>query len=150
MNAGGFMIDFSKPFRVEATATSGRDTNWTAHSHDLPPIPSAIPPEFMGPGKGYSPEDLFGIAVTNCLIATYKVYCEKGKVTFANIHVKTDVKLKQNHGAASFHISNVDLDITVTGASDVDQATKLLDAAIDDCAVSNSIKSSKTFKKSVS
>ena len=71
------MIKFPMKFEAEAHATPGASTQWTAQTDLLPPIPSAIPPEFMGPGGGYSPEDLFALALLNCLIATFKVYAEK-------------------------------------------------------------------------
>ena len=143
------MIKFPMHFKVEAKSASGIATNWSAKENHLPPIPSAIPPEFAGPGGGYSPEALFGIAVLNCLIATFKVYCEKSNVQFEELKAKADIKVDKEPAATSFFISQVDIDIQVKGSSDVEKVTKLLDAAIKDCAISNSIKSCKTFTKSV-
>jgi organic hydroperoxide reductase OsmC/OhrA len=144
------MIKFPMQFKVEAESASGIATNWGARENHLPPIPSAIPPEFMGPGGGYSPEALFGIAVLNCLIATYKVYCEKSKVHFANIKGEAALTIDKELSATSFYVSKIDITLHVTGSSDVEKAEKLLDAAIKDCAISNSINSEKTFKKHVS
>jgi len=132
-------------FEVEAKAKPGLSSQWIANSHDLPPIPSAIPPEFMGPGGGYSPEDLFAISLLNCLIATFKVYCEKGNVGFQEIKGKVDLTLDKLSGQSGFAMTQADIFLDISGASDQEKARKLLDGAIKDCAVSNSIKTGKTF-----
>ncbi|EKE07986.1 MAG: hypothetical protein ACD_17C00407G0001, partial [uncultured bacterium] len=53
------MIKFPMKFQVQAQAGAGSHTKWDAQTEHLAPISCAIPPEFMGPGGGYSPEDLF-------------------------------------------------------------------------------------------
>ena len=103
------MIKFPMKFEVEAKAPSGVSSQWIAQGDDLPPIPSAIPPEFMGPGGGYSPEDLFGISVLNCLIALYKVYCEKSNISFQEIRGKAILTANKDPSSVSFYISNIDL-----------------------------------------
>ena len=140
------MVKFPMKFEVEAKAPSGVSSQWIASREELPPIPSAIPPEFMGPGGGYSPEDLFGIAILNCLIALYKVYCEKSKISFQEIKGKAVLTADKEPSSVSFYISHVDLFLEVSGSSDPEKGRKLLEAAIKDCPISNSIKSSKSFQ----
>lgn len=144
------MIRFPMKFEVEATASSGIEGQWTARADKLPPIMSAIPPEFNGPGGGYSPEDLFAIAIVNCLIATFKVYCEKSKATFQEIRSKAEVTVDKNPAESNFYMSHIEVFLTVTGASNVETVKKLLEGAIKDCAVSNSVKSGKSFHVDVS
>jgi uncharacterized OsmC-like protein len=141
------MAKFPLKFEVSGNATSGIAANWTSVAGSLPPIPCAIPPEFMGPGGGYSPEDLFALSVLNCLIALYKVYCEKSNVRFSEISVKAILFMDRQDG--SLVMSQIDFDLDVKGASDPEKARQLLDAAIRDCPVGNSIKSGKTFKVSI-
>lgn len=136
-------------FEVEATASPGINTQWTSQTDQLPPIPSAIPPEFMGPGGGYSPEDLFALAVLNCVIATFKVYCEKGKITFEAIHGKAHLTVDKLPSESGFGMTQIDMTLDVRKANDPDKAKKTLELAIKDCAVSNSIKSGKTFHLNV-
>ena len=136
-------------FEVAANASSGIGSQWSAQTDKLPPIPSAIPPEFMGPGGGYSPEDLFAISVVNCMIATYKVYCEKSKVSFDEIKTRTVLTVDKNASEPSFYMSHLEFFIDVSGCSDPERGKKLLEAAIKDCAVSNSIKSAKSFHLNV-
>lgn len=144
------MIKFPMKFPVNATATFGSATPWEALSGSLPPIPSAIPPEFMGPGGGYSPEDLFALALLNCLIATFKVYCEKSNASFERIEGKVDLTVDRLAGQTGFAMTQADIYLDVRGAQDPGRIKKLLDAAIKDCAVSNSIKTGKTFHINIS
>ncbi|MBX9744451.1 MAG: OsmC family protein [Chlamydiales bacterium] len=139
------MMKFPMKFEVSATAKAGIGSQWTAQAGELPPIPSAIPPEFSGPGGGYSPEDLFGIAVSNCLIALYKVYCEKAKISFQHIEIKADVVIDKQPSDPSFLITEVNIYCTISGASNQDRARELFDQVAKDCPVSNSIRSGKTF-----
>ncbi len=144
------MIKFPMVFDVQASATAGIDASWTAQVGSLSPISCAIPTEFMGPGGGYSPEDLFSLSLLNCLIATFKVYCEKSKVTFQEIRGKVRLTVDQLPGQNGFAMTQADISFDVTGASDPEKTKKLLNAAIKDCAVSNSIKTGKTFHINIS
>lgn len=137
-------------FEVQASAASKADSLWTCQTEHLPPIPCAIPPEFMGPGGGYSPEDLFALSLLNCLIATYKVYCEKSNLSFKSIQGRAVLTVDKIAGESGFALTQADIFLDVTGASDVERARKLLNAAIKDCAVSNSIKTGKAFHINIS
>lgn len=142
------MPKFPMKFAVRASASEGISVNWTADAGQLSPIPCAIPHEFSGPGGGYSPEDLLALAVLNCIIATYKVYCEKAKVHFAEIVGEASVTVDLQEGRLS--MPQLDIALDVKGASDPEKARKTLDQAIRDCAVSNAVKSAKSFKISIS
>jgi len=137
-------------FEITASSKEGSKTPWTAQSENLPPIQCAIPPEFMGPGGGYSPEDLFALSLLNCLIAAFKVYCEKAPVTFQEIKGKVTLTLDKIPGDTGFAITQAEVFFDVTGASDADKARKLLDSAIKDCPISNSIKTGKTYHINIS
>lgn len=144
------MLKFPLSFEVQATAAQGAGSQWTAFADKLPPITCAIPPEFMGPGGGYSPEDLFGMSLLSCLIATFKVYCEKSKVTFQEMKGRVVIAVDKVPGQGGMAMTQADIFFDITGTSDVERARKLLDASIKDCAVSNSIKTGKTFHINIS
>jgi uncharacterized OsmC-like protein len=144
------MIKFPMKFEVQAASNQGAASLWSAQADELPPIPCAIPPEFMGPGGGYSPEDLFAISLLNCLIATFKVYCEKSKVSFQEIKGRVNLTVDKLPGQSGFIMTQADIFFDVSGASDIERARKLMEAAIKDCAVSNSIKTGKTFHINIS
>lgn len=144
------MIKFPMKFEVQASSSAPIASNWTSQAGKLPPIPIAIPPEFMGPGGGYSPEDLFGLAILNCVIALFKVYCAKSKIEFKEIRGKTIVTADKNPADPSFYMSHVEIFLDVEGATDVEKAGKMLEEAIKHCPISNSIKSSKSFHSNFS
>ena len=144
------MQKFPMKFEVTVAASGGVASPWTAQADELPLIPSAIPPEFFGPGGGYSPEDLFGIALMNCLVAMYKVYCERAKVSIQEIRGKAAVVIDKQPSEASFVITEVNLYFDITGVSDKEKARALFDRAAKDCPVSNSIRSGKTFHLNIS
>ena len=101
-------------FEVQSSSPQGVGALWKSQSGDLPPIPSAIPPEFMGPGKGYSPEDLFAISVLNCMIATYKVYCEKSKISFSEIRGKAILTVDMQEGSLKMTHLHITFDFQST------------------------------------
>lgn len=137
-------------FEVNASAKGGIGSQWTAQVDALPPIPSAIPVEFSGPGGGYSPEDFFGIALLNCLIALYKVYCEKSKISFQEIKGKAFVVIDKQPSETSFVVTEINLYFEITGTSDPQKAREIFDRAVKDCPISNSIRSGKTVDVNIS
>lgn len=137
-------------FEVQATASAATSALWIGQTEHLPPIASAIPPEFMGPGGGYSPEDLFALSLLNCLIATFKVYAEKSNSSFQEIRGRVSLTVDKIPGQSGFAMTQADVFFDITGASEPDKLRKLLDQAIKDCAVSNSIKTGKTFHINIS
>lgn len=139
------MIKFPMKFEMSASSGPGAGTEWKGQAGNHPPICCSIPPEFMGPGNGYSPEDLFGLALLNCLIATFKVYTEKGGASFREIRGKVILTIDRIPGESGFAMTQADVSFDISGASDPEKIKKFLDAAIRDCAVSNSIKTGKTF-----
>lgn len=82
------MIQYPMEFSSETVALNGVNSNWTTKSK-YEESQLSIPPEFMGPGGALSPEDLFNQALTNCFVATFKVYAENSKLTFENLKVES-------------------------------------------------------------
>lgn len=144
------MVKFPLHFSVSADSKSGIRTVWASHSGNLPKISCAIPPEFGGGGDGYSPEDFFSISVLNCLIATFKVYAEMAKVQYSEISGVAKATLNKHPSDGLLWISDLEITLEVKGAMDKEKAKTLLDKAIKDCAVSNSIRSAKSFHLKVS
>lgn len=140
------MIKFPMNFEVSANSGPGIQHPWSSKADEFPPISCAIPPEFSGPGGTYSPEDLFAISLLSCLIATFKVYAEKSNIQFENLEGKANLTVDRHPSESVFYMSQVDITFNLKGASDPEKAKSLLEKSIQDCAVSNSIKSGKTFQ----
>lgn len=80
------MITYPLEFNSETISTSGIQSSWKTKSSNLESS-MAVPPEFKGPGGGFSPEDLFNQALANCFVATFKVYAENSKLSFEDLNV---------------------------------------------------------------
>lgn len=132
-------------FEVRSDTCSGVCANWQAQAGDLSPITCSIPAEFMGPGGGYSPEDLFAISLLSCLIATFKVYAEKAGAKFEKLSSKALLTVDKIPGESGFAMTQAEVFFDIQGAENSEQIKKLLEQAIKDCAISNSIKTGKTF-----
>ena len=144
------MIKFPLKFEVRASGPKGISTLWRSQAEQLPPIECAIPAEFQGPGGGYAPEDLLALSLLGCLIATFKVYSEKSKVSFEEIKARAVLTVDRHPSENSLNITEIDIFMDVTGSSDAEKARSLLDKSIKDCMISNVIKAGKTFHLNVS
>ncbi len=143
------MVKFPMKFEVQTIAGAGIQSPWKAQAGNLPPIPCAIPPECMGPGGAYSPEDLFALALLSCLIGTFKVGCEKAGISFKEIRCRAELTADKNPSESCFWMAHADVFIDILGASDAEMVKKILDSTIKNCAVCNSIKTGKTFHLSI-
>lgn len=143
------MVQFPLHFEIEATAKEGIGQTWETKIKDSPPVKATIPVEFGGPGDGYSPEDFFAMGVLNCIIATFKVYCEKGSLHFENLTSSAKATMGKHPTEHCLCITEIEISINVEGSSDADKVKKTLEHSIKECAISNSITSGKTFHLNV-
>ncbi len=90
MKANPAPITYPISFFASAQAPAGIQSLWNTESQNLK-TNCAIPPEFEGPGGALSPEDLFAQALTNCFIATFKVYAEKSKINFTQVTTQAEL-----------------------------------------------------------
>lgn len=138
------MTNFPLKFEVMADSKYGISEPWQCSANALQPITVSIPAEFNGPGKAYSPEDLYGLAVLNCLISVYKYLCETNKVVFEKIDGKLIVTMDKKQQNGQLILTHLDITFNVYGSQDKEKARELLERAIRECPVTNSIKSGKT------
>jgi organic hydroperoxide reductase OsmC/OhrA len=131
---------------TEATADAGQTWQTTSGPHSSC---VAIPPEFSGPGGGLSPEDLFNHALTNCFVATFKVYAKNSRLTFDSVHAHGDlvVDLDENRKPV---MKSFKLRAQISGASDRDKALLLANKAAKSGFILNSVKTACEFDIQVS
>lgn len=144
------MIDFPLKFEAKADSKPGISNTWQCSVNNLEPIKIAIPVQFHGPGKAYTPEDLYGLAILNCIIAVYKALCEKNNIDFEKIEGFVTVILNKKKENGPLIFANLEIKLVVSGAKDKEKAKTFLEKAIKDCPVSNSIKTGKTYHLEVS
>lgn len=135
-------------FIVKARASSGIGTLFSGSAEGLPEVPCAIPPEFNGPGGGYSPEDLYALALLSCYLATFKVFAEKAQFTFSEIRGSARLIVDRNPQGIT-ELQTVEVFIELTGVHDKEKAQKIFADSERFCLVSNAIKSQKRFTYSI-
>ncbi len=140
------MIKYPMSFSVSGHSKSGIGSNWETSSPSVSSsLPMSIPPEFEGPGGGYSPEDIYAFALANCFVATFKVFAEKSKVDYGELSVEGTLTVDRNESGVpwmkAFHLK-----VNLNGVSDADRAKRLLEKTSQSCMILNSVKTEKTFE----
>ena len=141
------MIQYPIAFFARARSDSGIDASWTSESSERA-LTCSIPPEFEGPGGGVSPEDLFAQALTNCFVATFKVYAEKSKVTFSSLDVSTELTVDLDDARRPV-MKRAAVRAAIAGAHPADRARKLAERAFASGFILNSVKTELTLELEV-
>jgi organic hydroperoxide reductase OsmC/OhrA len=132
------MINYPIFFYAKAESKSGINTTWNIESQSRTNV-CAIPPEFEGPGGGFSPEDLFAQALTNCFIATFKVYAEKSKINFKNLEVKTELIANLSENKKPI-MKNCKLIVKIFGCENLERTKTIAEKAFNSGFIINSVK----------
>jgi peroxiredoxin-like protein len=108
----------------------------------LPTLEVAAPPEFQGPGGGWTPEYLFVGAVASCFMLTFLALAERSKLELASVAVSAEGKL-QKVSQTGYQITEVYLKPTVVvrRIDDTQRVERLLKKAEQSCFIAASIKS---------
>lgn len=137
------MIKYPMSFEINASSTPGASTLFEAGAHHLPSIRCAIPPEFAGPGGGYSPEDLFALSALTCFIATFKVFAQKSGLAYNHIAGRTKLHIDRVQGRPEF--TKLETVIELSGVGDEAKARQLLGEAEKWCLVTAAIRCEKSY-----
>lgn len=132
------MIQYPMHFSTKAQTQAGMNTVWNVDSSDFN-LSCAIPPEFEGPGGALSPEDLYAQALTNCFIATFKVYAEKSKLNFESLSAQGQlvVDLDENRKPC---MKKFNLKAQIKSPDSKEKAEMLLQKAFKSGFILNSVK----------
>lgn len=141
------MIQYPLDFPVFAKAPSGTNTQWISSAgltEELTKIPCAIPVEFNGPGNGYSPEDLFALALVNCFIATFKLIAGASRLEYTHISGKAVLTVDRNESGKPW-MDRCSFEFTLDGVVDREKAERLLNKTSSQCLIWNSVHTKKNF-----
>ena len=142
------MIHYPLKFQVRSQTAPGISTSWTTHSESLPaqPLTCAIPPEFEGPGGGFSPEDFYAFAAINCFAATFKVIAEKSKLVYGGLSLALDLTVDRDEKGAPW-MAKADFQVTLSGVGEAtERAQRILEKTSQSCLVLNSTRTEKSFQ----
>lgn len=142
------MAKFPMAFSAKTTARSGINSTWISTAANQPSLELAIPVEFEGQGGGFSPEDLYLLALTNCFVATFKFAAEKSSLTFEDLKVESKLIVDLN-SANQPVMKEVHLNTFLINPSNPDRAKRLLTKIEGSCLILNSVKTEIFFKHEI-
>lgn len=141
------MIQYPLSFSANSQSDSGTSTPWTVSASGFEAA-CAIPKEFGGPGGASSPEDFFVLALSNCFVATFKVYASTSHLKFSSIQLRANLvvdKSAQNQPIAK----SCELLVAVTGVEDQTKTLFLLKKVARSGILLNSVKTEIAFVYSI-
>lgn len=140
------MLKYPMQFKVEAHTSSGIQKNWTTKSESVSTeLQCSIPPEFEGPGGGYSPEDLYAFALANCFIATFKVFAEKSRLEYDDLKAQLTLEVDRDEKGFPW-MARAHLKATIKNPNFAEKAQSLLEKTSKSCMILNSVKTEKSFE----
>lgn len=140
------MYTFPMHFHVHAQSPDGTNTLWQTQTQlQNQVLDCAIPKEFHGPGGAFSPEDFYSLALTNCFIATFKVFAVNSKLQFTTASADGTLTVDRNEKGqpwmAKFHLK-----ILLTGCDNLKLAERVFEKTKLGCLILNSVNTAKSFE----
>jgi len=124
-------------YTVQASAQPAGDV--AVHAAGLPPLQTAPPAEFDGPGDRWSPETLFVASVADCFILTFRAIARASNLSWASLQCDAEGQLERVEGVTRFTQMALRARLTVTPGTDADRARRLLEKAEKTCLITNSL-----------
>jgi organic hydroperoxide reductase OsmC/OhrA len=131
------MHPYPHHYTVHASAEPTGDVPLNAAG--LPPIASAPPAEFDGPGDRWSPESLLVAAVADCFLLSFRAVARASKLDWTSLEARVEGKLDRVDGRSFFTEFVVYATLRVPSGTDQDRAAKLMEKAEHVCLISNSL-----------
>jgi len=142
------MINYPLNFKARTKSPAGMQSAWKSGPGGEEMV-CAVPAEFEGPGGGFSPEDLYLGALSNCFVATFKVYAEHSKLQFEEVEVESSLVVDLDDRKRPV-MKEAEFLVKIRGASNVDRARLLAKKASESGFVLNSVKSTLKFSFEIS
>ena len=129
------------PHHYTVAAMAHPEENVTLTSPGLPPMASAPPAEFGGPGDHWSPETLLVAAVADCFILTFKAIARASKMDWTGLSCDVTGTLDRVDRVSRFTEFKLHAVLDVPQGTDRDKAMRLLEKSEQACLITNSMNS---------
>ncbi len=126
---------FPHEYGVNLSWTKDRLGNATSMAEGITMVVGP-PRQFDGPGKVWSPEDLFLASIQSCLMTTFFALAERRKLKVTSFESQVRGELDKTHEGILF--TKIVVEITVA-TDDNEKAERLLRLSDDYCIVSNAL-----------
>jgi Ohr subfamily peroxiredoxin len=122
-------------YTAEATVTGGRADGHGVTSDGVLDVILRTPTEMGGEGDGTNPEQLFAVGYAACFEGALGVIGRREKAELGDVSIDSHVSLITTEDRG-FTVA-VELDVTLPGVTDAEQAGKIVAAAHQVCPYSN-------------
>lgn len=128
------------PHHYQVTANAQAEGDVALDAAGLPPLVTAPPAEFGGPGDRWSPETLLCGAVADCFVLTFRAIARASKLSWTSLEVGVTGTLDRVERVTQFTAFAVHAKLVVPAGTNQEQAQRLLAKAEQGCLVTNSLK----------
>ena len=141
------MHPYPHVYTAQGRAESAGDV--ALQSPNLPPIMSAPPAEFDGPGDKWSPETLLCAAIADCFLLSFRAVARASKLDWHSLESSVTGTLDRVDGKSYFTDFVVQATLHVPVGTDAQKARRALEKAEHVCLISNSLVSRRRLKPTV-
>lgn len=141
------MHPYPHVYTVQGRAESVGDV--ALQSPNLPPITSAPPAEFDGPGDKWSPETLLCAAIADCFLLSFRAVARASRIEWSSLDATVTGTLDRVDGKAFFTEFVVQATLHAPAGTDAQKATRALEKAEHVCLISNSLVSKRRLEPTV-
>ncbi|HXW73218.1 MAG TPA: OsmC family protein [Steroidobacteraceae bacterium] len=137
------------PHTYNAAATANVSGPVTVTSAELPPLETAPPPEFDGPGGVWSPETLLCASLADCFILTFRAVTRVAQLKWIRVNCRVEGVLERVARTSQFTRFKTIAELVVPAGTNVEAARKLLEQAEHGCLIANSLRSTRSLEAQV-
>jgi organic hydroperoxide reductase OsmC/OhrA len=128
------------PHHYSAAASASPEGDVLLEGDRLPPLQSASPVEFGGPGDRWSPETLLVAAVADCFILTFRAIAGIARLPWRSLKCEVVGTLERIEKVTQFTSFAVRARLEIPEDGKEEQARRLLEKAERSCVITNSLK----------
>jgi organic hydroperoxide reductase OsmC/OhrA len=137
------------PHRYAASARARAIGSVVVCAPALPPIETAPPPEFDGPGGIWSPEMLLCAAVADCFILTFRAVARAAHFNWSALDCQVEGVLEHVGNRTEFTRFATAVRLSLPPGADHATARLLLGRAEHGCLIANSLRGERTLSTEV-
>jgi len=118
-------------------------------SPQLPPLETAPPPEFDGPGGIWSPETLLCASLADCFVLTFRAVARAARLEWSRLECRVEGVLERADRVAQFTRYTTFATLAVPEGTELAKARELLERAEKSCLISNSVRGARALEAQV-
>ena len=128
------------PHRYVVSSTATLQGSIMLSSDGLPPLATATPPEFDGPGGLWSPETLLFAAVVDCFLLTFRGIARASKMPWVSVSATCEGTLERPDRVTQFTHFELRATVVVPPNASEEQVRRIAARAEETCLMTRSLK----------